>query len=151
MDDIDRKLLNLVQEGLPLKEKPFCKIAEKISLEPKEVISRLKRLKKEGYIRRLGGVFNSEKLGYNSTLVAAEVVEDDFYGVAEYISSFPGVTHCYRRSSFLNLWFTLTVKNKKEKQDILLKIKEFSSVKTLLELPREKSFKLQVYFDMEDD
>lgn len=151
MDSKDRKLLNLVQEGLPLAEKPYQKLGEKIGLSAQEVINRLKSLYQKGYIRRLGGVFDSNKLGYSSLLVAVETESDKFQQVADYISNFCGVTHCYKRNSFLDLWFTLTTERQEKREEILRKIRNQPGVKSLYQLPRKKSFKLKVYFDMEEN
>lgn len=149
MEKIDKKILDRLQIGLDLESSPFQKIAAELGIEALELMRRIKRLKKEGYIRRLGGVFRSSKLGYKSTLIALEVEEENFYQVAEIINQHSGVTHNYRRDHQLNLWFTLATANKLEQENFLAKIKALPGVKKLYQLPKEKFFKLNVFFKME--
>ncbi len=149
MDDIDKKLLNKIQQGLPLKEGPFQEVASFLEIEEEEVIDRLQHLRDSGYIRRIGGVFNSSSLGYKSTLIAMNVPENCFYKVVEIVNSHPGVTHNYRRDNRLNLWFTLSTQEEKEKEIFLESIAEKMDIDEVYELPRTKSYKLRVFFDME--
>lgn len=151
MDKIDRKILDRLQKGLELETSPFQKIASEIGIEVEELLQRIKKLKKEGYIRRLGGVFRSSRLGYKSTLVALEVEEDNFYQVAEIINQHPGVTHNYRRDHKLNLWFTLSTAGELEREKFLVQIKAMLGVKKLYQLPKEKLFKLNVFFKMDQE
>lgn len=150
MDQIDKKILDRLQKGLKLEASPFKKIAKQLEIEPEEMIKRVKRLKENGYIRRLGGVFRSSRLGYKSTLVALELEEENFYEVAEIINQHPGVTHNYRRDHQLNLWFTLSTASELDREKFLAKIKALPGVKELYQLPKEKFFKLNVFFKMDN-
>ncbi len=149
MEKIDKKILDKLQTGLELEASPFQKIAAELGIEAEELLQRVKRLKKDGYIRRLGGVFRSSRLGYKSTLVALELKEDNFYQVAEVINQHPGVTHNYRRDHQLNLWFTLSTASELDREKFLAQIKALPGVKELYQLPKEKFFKLNVFFQME--
>ena len=151
MEKIDKKILDRLQKGLKLEASPFQKIAAELGIEAKELLQRVKKLKKEGYIRRLGGVFRSSRLGYKSTLVALEVEEENFYQVAEIINQNPGVTHNYRRDHKLNLWFTFSTINELERENFLAQIKTLPGVKELYQLPKEKFFKLNVFFKMDQE
>lgn len=150
MDQIDKKILDKLQKGLKLEASPFKKIAKQLEIEPEEMIKRVKRLKENGYIRRLGGVFRSSRLGYKSTLVALELEEENFYEVAEIINQHPGVTHNYRRDHQLNLWFTLSTASELDREKFLAQIKALPGVKELYQLPKEKFFKLNVFFKMDN-
>lgn len=151
MEKIDRKILDKLQSGLELEASPFKKIAAELGIEAEELLQRVKKLKKEGYIRRLGGVFRSSRLGYKSTLVALELKEDNFYQVAEIINQHPGVTHNYRRDHKLNLWFTLSTASALDREKFLAQIKAMPGVKELYQLPKEKFFKLNVFFKMNQE
>ncbi|MFW5976621.1 MAG: AsnC family transcriptional regulator [Bacillota bacterium] len=148
MDEIDLEIINIIQEGIPLEARPFQKIGEKLGIKEKEVTERLKKLKNEGLIRRIGGVFDSSSLGYCSTLIGLKIEEDKFYKIVEFINKHPGVTHNYRRDGYLNLWFTLSTIREIDKQLFLDKIKNREGVKLLYELPKKKLFKLKVFFEM---
>lgn len=62
MDNIDKTILTCIQEGLDIEKRPFLALAQRINITEDEVIDRIKKLKEEGYIRRLGGIFNSKNL-----------------------------------------------------------------------------------------
>ena len=151
MEKIDKKILDRLQKGLKLEASPFQKIAAELEIEAEELLQRLKKLKKEGYIRRLGGVFRSSRLGYKSTLVALEVEEENFYQAAEIINQHPGVTHNYRREHELNLWFTLSTVSELDREKFLAQIKALPGVKELYQLSKEKFFKLNVFFKMDQE
>lgn len=149
MDDIDNRLLNLIQKEFEITEYPFNIFSKKLGINSQEVIERLEDLKKLGYIRRMGGVFDSRKLGYLSTLLAMEVSEEIFYEVADIINSFDEVTHNYRRNNKLNMWFTLVAKDENYKKEILEKIKKLTNIDNIYEFPSKRFFKLNVFFNME--
>ena len=63
MDTIDRRLINLLQKGLPLDKNPYGLLAEELGITRSEVLERICDLSGRGYIRRLGGVFNNSGMG----------------------------------------------------------------------------------------
>lgn len=92
MDKICVDLLNLIQNEFPLESRPYLKISEKLEVSENQVIELLKDLKKDGYIRRLGGIVNSKKIGYYSTLCAVKVPKEKIKEVSKIINSYDGVT-----------------------------------------------------------
>ncbi len=76
IDDIDRAILNRIQSDFPITSRPYRTIAEELGLSEDGVLKRVLRLKESGIIRRIGGNFTPEKLGFVSTLCAAKVPED---------------------------------------------------------------------------
>ncbi len=150
MEELDRELLNLLQKGLPLTCDPFGKIGVKLGITRAEIVERIRNLKEEGYIRRFGGTFNTNQMGYQSVLVAAKVSEDIYEQVVDYLSKIPYITHNYRRSGTFNMWFTLSTPSANEKMDILQKLEQDLKVETILELPKVRNFKLEVFFDMKE-
>ncbi|MDD2569184.1 MAG: Lrp/AsnC family transcriptional regulator [Clostridia bacterium] len=150
MDADDKKLINLLQQGLPLEEDPYAIIAGTMNKSKSEILARIKKLSQAGYIRRLGGTFDTNAMGFNSMLIGAHVPENIFYEVAEYINSYDNVTHNYRRSAHLNMWFTFTAKDEKTRTDFITALKEkFNNIEEVLEFPNLQNFKLHVFFDME--
>jgi DNA-binding Lrp family transcriptional regulator len=149
MDQLDTKILNLIQRGLPLSENPFHDLAKQLGIEPGQIIERLQQLKTAGFIRRIGGVFNTAKMGYQSTLIAMEVPVDQIITVSQIINKYPQVTHNYLRNNRMNIWFTLSTKSKAQKDQILNEIKCSCGQVKIHEFPAVKHFKLNVYFDLE--
>lgn len=150
LDSNDRKLLNRLQIGLPLVRRPWNAIAEELELRQEDVLQRLERLKKEGFIRRIGGVFNPTGLGFRGCLYAMAVREELFYQTAAVVNRYRGVTHNYRRRSRLNMWFTLTSRTEEERGAILETIREAAGGPLLYEFPSEQLFKLKVFLNMEE-
>lgn len=64
MDNTDRALLNLLQEGIPLTEEPYRDLGEQLGgLSAQEVIARITRLMEDGWIRRFSGFFMPPRSG----------------------------------------------------------------------------------------
>ena len=73
MDEIDRKILNRIQDDFPLESRPWDVLGEELDLPGADVLARVKVLFQAGLIRRLGASWNSRALGFYSTLCAARV------------------------------------------------------------------------------
>lgn len=109
IDHRDRDLLNALQSEVPLAATPYAILGQQIEMSEKEVIKRTDRLKKEGFLRQISGVFDPRAFGYRSSLVAARVNAEAIDRAAAIISAHPGVYQNYRRNHDFNLWFTIAV------------------------------------------
>ena len=108
LDDIEKRVLSAIQAYLPVDEQPYDALGERLNFPGGTVLCTVAGLKARGIIRRVGPVFDSKRLGYISTLVAAAVPPDKLDETAALVSALAGVTHNYRRDHRFNLWFTLT-------------------------------------------
>ncbi len=151
MDTVDRKLINLLQEGLPLEKDPFALLAGKAGISKGEIVERVGVLMRQGLVRRLGGVFDSGAMGYSSLLVGAHVPEGVFEAAARFVNAHPGVTHNYRRGGELNMWFTLCYRRDEERDELLEELRRRFGLERVHPFPRVRSFKLRVFFDMESE
>jgi DNA-binding Lrp family transcriptional regulator len=98
LDPIDRQLIRVSQAGLPLTERPYHALAEKVSLDPDEVMARFQRMLGAGVIRRIGAVPNHYRLGWRANGMSVWDVEDERVGeIGRQVGALPFVTHCYRR------------------------------------------------------
>jgi DNA-binding Lrp family transcriptional regulator len=121
MDAIDRKLLDAVQAGIPLVERPYRALGESVGLTEGDVLGRVTRLKAESLIRNIGAIFDTSRLGYRSSLVGFRLRDEYVDEAAALINAHPGVSHNYLRSYVFsddyrpdsycpyNVWFTLAV------------------------------------------
>ena len=148
LDSTDRRILNRIQSDFPVDSRPFRLIAEELGLSEKDVIRRLIRLKKRGVIRRIGGNFYPEKLGFVSTLCAAKVPADKIDRFAEVVNAYPGVTHNYLRDSVLNIWFTIIAPSREEIVETLEEISRKTGIDKILNLPATDVFKIRAQFDL---
>jgi len=148
MDDTDRKILNRIQSNFPITSRPYLTIAEELGFEEYEVIHRLLQLKENGIIRRIGGNFFPEKLGFVSTLCAAKVPEDRIDAFAEAVNRYPGVTHNYQRDNSFNIWFTFIAPSMEEIEEKLEEISRNTGIEDIINLPATTVFKIKAHFDL---
>ena len=59
LDDIDIQILNILQEDADVPDKH---LAEKVGLSPSSVLARLRKLKRDGIIKRYVAILNEDKL-----------------------------------------------------------------------------------------
>ncbi|QJW46770.1 Lrp/AsnC family transcriptional regulator [bacterium BFN5] len=146
--EFDKQLLNLIQREMPLCRRPFASLAKKLNSDETTVIERLTLLKDQGFIRRIGPFFDSQKLGYVGTLVGLEVKAELLGYVAGVINSYQGVTHNYEREGTFNLWFTLLTPSLAMQDEILAVIRNLDGVIRLNNLPPIQKFKVNVQFSL---
>lgn len=151
MDTMDKKLLNLMQNEIPIDKRPFKVLGEKLKITENEVLTRVNKLKREGIIRRIGGIFNSRKIGYISTLCAAKVPEDRVEEVAACINEYKEVTHNYIREDEYNMWFTVIINSEKNLNNILEEVKRKTNLNEIISLPSVKLFKVKVALNFQGD
>jgi DNA-binding Lrp family transcriptional regulator len=146
IDGIDKAILNRIQSDFPIAPRPYRAIADDLGLSEGEVLKRVSRLKKSGIIRRIGGNFTPDKLGFVSTLCAAKVPEDKISQFAEVVNRYPGVTHNYRRENTFNVWFTFIASSMDEIDANLHQIAAETGVTDILNLPATRVFKIRAEF-----
>ncbi len=148
-DIADKRLLNQLQMHFPLVPRPFAVIGERLGLSEEEVLARARRLKKEGIIRQISAIFDSRRLGYSSTLIAMDILDEHIDESARRISEHPGVSHNYRRDHPFNLWFTLTLPPGADLEAEVAKLAEQAKARRTRILPALRLFKIGVELDLE--
>lgn len=149
MDATDRALLNAIQNNFPIAVHPYWILSEAVGITEDEAFKRIQNLRQEGIIRRLGGVFDSRRLGYYSTLCAGKVPEDKIPVLAKLLDEISGVTHNYIRDHDYNVWFTLIARSHAVAEGILHRIREETGVSEIFTLPASRVFKINVNFDFD--
>jgi len=130
---LEQRLLNEFQHGLPLTAEPFADIARQLGVYETTVLETLQRLQTEGVVSRVGAVFRPNRIGA-STLAAIAVPETELEHVADIVSSFAEVNHNYEREHRFNLWFVVVAEDEQRLQRVLQEI-ETSCGYTVLDLP----------------
>jgi DNA-binding Lrp family transcriptional regulator len=151
LDAHDRALLERVQAGFPLVPRPFTALGEELGLAESEVLARVRQIKEAGIIRQIGAIFDTRRLGYQSTLVAFHVQDGALEDVAAQISAHPGVSHNYARPHHYNLWFTLAVPPGHEVEEEIRHIARQTGVDDWLNLPALRVFKIRTHFKLAED
>ena len=145
----DKSLLNLLQSNIPICSHPFAAMAKELNTDEQTVINRLRELKSAGYLRRIGTFFDSNRLGYQGTLIALSVEPSKIQQVAEVINTYPGATHNYEREGKFNLWFTLLTPTITQEEKILSEVRSLSGVNDMLRLKSNKKYKVNVQFKLQ--
>ncbi|WP_338103395.1 Lrp/AsnC family transcriptional regulator [Methanolapillus millepedarum] len=147
LDALDKQIINLIQLDFPLTVHPFESIAEQIGTTEDVVISKLKRLRQEKAIRKIGPVINTRAVGGSNTLAAVKVQAADVEKAAAVISAYPEVSHNYLRNEEYNIWFTVSASTQERLDDVLFEIQDKLKC-PLLNLPTIRQFKIQVKFKL---
>lgn len=148
LDDIDKKILNRIQSDFPITHSPYRAVADRLHLQEADVLERVSRMRKQGLIRRIGGNFVPEKLGYVSTLCAASVPQDKIQHFTRVVNQYPGVTHNYQRNNPFNIWFTFIAPSHEEIETNLQRIAEETGIEEILNLPATRVFKIKAHFKL---
>jgi DNA-binding Lrp family transcriptional regulator len=153
IDDVDRRLLNLMQGSFPLASRPFASVAQAAELTEDEVMRRVQRLLDDRIIRQVTPIYDTRALGYGSMLVAAKVDPEHPWRAAKIINSHPGVSHNYLRNHEFNMWFTLAVEGESKLglQGTLDVLQELTGAESIRQLPTLKLFKIRMDLEMEGD
>lgn len=146
LNDLEKRLLNEYQKGLPLSPTPFREIAERLGTSEALVLKVLERLQRLGVVSRVGPVFKPKRVGA-STLAAMAVPEARLEAVANQISAYPEVNHNYEREDSYNLWFVVTAPDQ-ERLDRVLQQMEQETGYPILNLPLEKQFHIDLGFPL---
>jgi len=153
LDDIDKRLMNVLQSEFPLTPEPFARLASKTELPLDEVLQRTQRLLDGRIIREITPIFDTRALGYSSMLVAAKVDTEHPQRAAKIINSHPGVSHNYLRTHEFNLWFTIATPPDSELglQGTLEVLQEKTGAESIRQLPTLQLFKINMNLEMEGD
>jgi DNA-binding Lrp family transcriptional regulator len=148
MDKTDSQILQELQYNFPLSERPYEVIADRLKIPKEEIWNRVQIMFDKGVIRRIGASFDSNKLGFSSTLVAVSVAPELVDRAAEIIGQFYEVTHSYLRDDVYNIWFTIIAVDNNRIKNILEQIRESLNLEKskVLNLPMKRLFKLDARF-----
>lgn len=147
LDAVDRALLDLIQADFPIAPEPYAILAQKTGISADEAYERIRKMRKSGFVRRLGANFQSSRLGFVSTLCAASVPEKRKDAFVALINAQPGVTHNYERKHHFNIWFTLISPSREKARETLEKLEHETDLE-IMDLPATRLYKIRVDFPM---
>jgi DNA-binding Lrp family transcriptional regulator len=105
LDDIDRQIVLLTQDGLPLHPRPYEVIANQLGQSAAEVMQRMRRMQQTGVIRRIGAVPNHYALGYRGNgMTVWDVPDEHIDKLGRQVGELEFVSHCYHRPRHLPDW-----------------------------------------------
>lgn len=139
LDDIDRHILNTLQEGFPISHQPFADVAGPLGLTEDAVIARIARLRDLGAITRFGPFLDAEAMGGAFCLCAMSVPEDRFDAIVTFVNALPEVAHNYERAHRLNMWFVLACETADGIGRAAARIERETGI-AVLKFPKEREF-----------
>jgi len=140
MDALDRAIINSLQGGFPLSERPYAEAAARLGTSEDDLLRRIDALLTAGTLTRFGPMYHAERLGGALTLAAMKVAAEDFERVAALVNAHPEVAHNYAREHAFNMWFVLATDTSERIQAVIREIEDETGYK-VYNMP-----KLEEYF-----
>ncbi len=101
LSDLEIAAIRIVQEDLPLVERPFAAQAERIGCDEAQVLAMLASFKERKLMRRFAAVMNHRSAGFKANAMGVWAVPDDqLEEIGQAMASFALVSHCYRRPTY---------------------------------------------------
>lgn len=129
MDELDRRIINFLQTGFPITERPYRLAAGQLDITEEELIRRIDSLLQRQVLSRFGPLYDAEAMGGAFTLAAMQVPDERFEDIAEKVNAFPEVAHNYARTHALNMWFVLATETPEQLQQTLTAIERQTGLK----------------------
>lgn len=154
MNELDQKILAIIQDGFPLVERPYAVLAETLGSDETTIFNAVEKMRASGVIRRIGGVYDSRNLGFISRLCAGKVPtssqdfsteshdETPMEKFAVVVMGEPAITHNYIRSHEYNVWFTVIAENEAAIDTILERICAKTALHDVHVLSATKKYKI---------
>lgn len=139
MDELDRAIVNALQEGFPLSARPFLEAAHALDTTEQELIARIGRMLDEGTLTRFGPLYHVERGGGAFMLAALQVPAADFERVAKIVNRYPEVAHNYQRDHRLNMWFVIATEKPEDVAAVIARIERETGL-AVLDFPKRREY-----------
>ncbi len=103
MDETDLSILRELEEGISTVQQPFAGIGVRLGITEDEVISRIRKMKDTGIIRKIRARINQRKIGIAANALVAWYMPKGWDGFSR-LADLPGVSHCYLRKPSPGKW-----------------------------------------------
>ena len=143
MDELERAIVNRLQGGFPLSERPFADAARELGTDEATLIAKLKAMLEAGALTRFGPMYDAERLGGAFTLCAMSVPSADFERVVALVNAHPEVAHNYERAHRYNMWFVIAAASRAQIAPLIAAI-EAQTGYPVLNLPREQEYFIEL-------
>jgi DNA-binding Lrp family transcriptional regulator len=139
MDEIDKQIINALQDGFPICDAPYRQVATQLGLTEQELIDRLKALLNNGTLTRFGPLYNAEQMGGALTLAAVKAPQERYDEITEIINAFPEIAHNYARNHELNMWFVIATETPEQVSQTIDAIERQTGL-TVYNMPKNKEY-----------
>jgi DNA-binding Lrp family transcriptional regulator len=145
MDELDRAIINGLQEGFPVCEHPYAAAAERLGIDESTLMERLDTLLQDGVLSRFGPLIHAELMGGGLTLAAMQVPAADLERVIGQVNAFPEVAHNYERDHVLNMWFVLATERPEQIGAVITAIEACTGY-PVYNFPKQEEYFLNLRF-----
>ncbi len=98
LSDLEKRILAVLQKGLPLTLTPYRDMAGRIGIETERLLDILRQWDADGKLRRIGAVVSHVKVGLAAgSMVVWQVDPARAEEVGRILASFAQVSHAYQR------------------------------------------------------
>lgn len=146
LDETDRRIINGLQGGFPVCERPYAAAAADLGLAEAELIERLGRLRRDTVLSRFGPMYHAEKMGGSFCLAALSVPPERFDAVADMVNAFPEVAHNYAREHGWNMWFVIATEQPERVDEVIAAIEAQTGLEVLA-VPKLQEFYVGLRFE----
>ena len=143
IDDADRAIIAVLQDGFPLVSRPYAHKAAELGLSEQDLIDRIAHMRESGIVTRFGPFLNAEKIGGGFCLCAMAVPPEKWDAAVAVVNARDEAAHNYRRDHRLNMWFVLAVEDSAEIARVARDIEAATGVEVLL-FPKEREYFLDM-------
>ncbi|MBN2402876.1 MAG: Lrp/AsnC family transcriptional regulator [Spirochaetes bacterium] len=150
LSDTEKSVLNRIQKDWLICESPFKELAEELNINENDLIHIIDSLKQRKIIRDISAIFNADRLGYESALIAFELPTQAIETAALIINEHNGVSHNYLRDHRYNIWFTLVVDRKNSLENEIKQLAGNVKPNDYLIFKNEKLYKIGVMFNIDE-
>ena len=147
MDNIDRGIINRLQEGFPICDRPYLAVAKQLGIAEADLIERLQAMLEANQLSRFGPMYHAERLGGGLSLCAMSIPDGEFDRISEQVNQFPEVAHNYARDHRLNMWFVLATETPERMAEVLAEIEETTG-HPVYDMPKQEEFFVGLKFEV---
>ena len=146
ISNIERRILSVLQEGLPKSRTPYKDMARRIGIDAGQLLAVLEDWKKQGRLRRIGAIINHFKVGLGSgAMVVWEVGAERVVEIGQIFAGFKEVSHVYERQTAedwpYSLYTMVHGKSAEDVQQVVKRMGEACGVSSYRVLVTEKELK----------
>jgi DNA-binding Lrp family transcriptional regulator len=136
---VDRQIIDKLQGGFPLCERPYAAAAEQLGIDEEELLASLRRLLDAKVLTRFGPMVQVERMGGAFVLAALAVPEARYDEVTALVNALPQVAHNYRREHALNMWFVLATETPAGIAEAIARIERDTGL-SVFAFPKEREY-----------
>ena len=98
------RVLNRIQQDLPVNDQIYHQIAKDTSLKLKETFDIIRELKELDIISSFSADISKRKAKFHSGLIALKIPQNDFNNKIQHIIKHPNISWCYTMENIFNVW-----------------------------------------------